>query len=475
MDLIIVITSLAVVVGLLFTTRLALNSIYFRLLLSSWKRRAREIAHPTTSTILIFGSDISSDGVGLSLCEAIRKETKDRNLKHIYTNGVGGPEMKAADIVDDDVSEYSTVGYGDAAKIVFLNLPGTLLGLRAILDNFQERPDLVILLSNPGLNLYIAWEAAQRHIPVIYILPPENWAYDFMFVTKIQDRILARCVTQLYTDFEFEVSYFEGVVKRYRGRTAVKYLGNPLVDQIPDKLMNNRDNEGYKKQLRTELFNDTGWKWTIGLIPGSRPSEIRKHLPLMLKAGKILAGKQKYKGRVQFLLPVASSDARAAINRILKQHPREEHRDVRLIRKNRRHEAMFVCDLVVASSGTATLEAACLGIPSIIIYRIGALDRCLWRLGIMKLTEGFIGLPNLLAKKTIFPELKKAICPEIVGKVTPVRIVNEMTKILDDPELARRIRSTLVEIGKTSYDKGIGAIASDIATMIAPLPAKDHS
>ncbi len=471
MDLIIVITSLVVIVGLVLMTRMTLNNIYFRFLLKSWKRRARKIAYPTTSTILMFGGDISSDAVGLSLYEAIKKQAKERKLKHIYTNGTGGPKMKAAHLVDDDLSEYSSVGYGDAAKMSFLRLPDTVAGMQTILENFQEKPDLVILMSNPGLNLYIARKAAQMQIPVIYILPPENWAYSFVFLTNLQNKILARCVTRVYTDFEFELSYFEEIVKRYRGRAVVKYMGNPLVDQIPDELIRNVDNGEYKKQLRTTILKDTGRRWTIGLFPGSRLGEIRKHFSLMLETAEILVGKQKYKDRVQFLVPVASDMARTELNRILKEQPWEKRLDVRLIDNSRRHEAMFICDLAIVSSGTVTLETSCLGIPSVIIYRISWLDQLLWWLGVMKLTEGFIGLPNLLARKTILPELKEAICPEIIGKVTPEEIVNEVAKILDDPKLAERIRSTLLAVGKANYEKGTRRIASDIVAQIPPLPS----
>ena len=469
MQLITVIASLTIVPAAVLITREISDYIYFKTFRNTTKRWAREIARPTTSTVLIFGGDPSSDLVGLSLCEAIKKEVRQHELKRLYTNGSGGPEMRAAHVVDNDLTKYSSIGWGAALNSVFLRPVEAILQLRKVLESFDEDPDLIILMSNPGLNIYIARKAARKKIPVIYMLPPENWTHEFKYITERQNKALARCVTKIYTNFKFELNYFKGIVEKYGGDAIVRYLGNPLVDQIPDRFIENAGNKDYRKKLRATILRNAKTKWVVGLMPGSRRKEIRLHLPVMLKTAEALAKKEKYNGEIQFVIPVLSNESRREIESILASKHREKGYRVQLIEENKRYEAIFVCDLMILASGTASLEVACLGVPSIIIYKVGLADYWLWRLGIVRLTQGFIGLPNLVAKMTTHPDLKKGICPEIIGNVTPEQIISEATTILDNPELAQKISSTLLEVARINCKKGIEGIASAIADQIPPL------
>ncbi len=199
----------------------------------------------------------------------------------------------------------------------------------------------------------------------------------------------------------------------------VDYVGHPLLDLVkPD----------YSKQESKKIFNLDESKTTIGLLPGSRLSEVTKLLPEMLRAAEILSQKIQ---NLQFILPLADTLDEKTIGDIISGFPIK----VKVI-SGQTYDAISCCDLAIVASGTATLETALLGVPMIIIYKISPLS---YFIGKSIVNVKNIGLANIIAGKTVVPEL-------IQKDATGNRIAAEALDILTNEERKQEMIKELAVI-----------------------------
>ena len=359
--------------------------------------------HPeaTTRKIMIVAGEASGDLHGAGLVKAM--SSIDPAL-HFY--GIGGKKLKEAGI--ELMAEAADMAVVGLTEVIFkLRLILKVMGqLKASLK--KTRPDLVILIDYPDFNLALAGRAKKCGIRVFYYISPQVWAWRKGRIGKIR-----KVVDKMAVIFPFEVQLYE------KANVDVTFVGHPLLDVVKTK---------YSRKEAFPKFGLREGKTTVGILPGSRPSEVVRLLPEMLKAVEILTKKL---APVQFILPVADTLEMDLISSIMRLCPVE----VRVIRHDI-YEAISCADIVMVASGTATLETALLGVPMVIIYKVSPFT---YHIGKMFVNVDHIGLVNIIAGKTIVPEL---IQEEANGE----RIAAEVMDILMDRARMNNIKEELSQI-----------------------------
>ncbi|MDY7031501.1 MAG: lipid-A-disaccharide synthase [Thermodesulfobacteriota bacterium] len=371
--------------------------------------------------ILIVAGEASADLHGSNLIRAIRE--LDQSI-HFY--GIGGERIRDIGVeVLFDSSDMAVVGVME----VFSRLKTIVKAFRTLKKSLHtQKPDLVILIDYPDFNLHLAKFARKRHIPVLYYISPQVWAWRRRRVKKI-----AKLVNKMLVILPFEVPFYE------KERVDIEFVGHPLIDIVKPK---------YSKEKSIEKFNLDKDKVTIGLLPGSRKSEVKHLLPKMLKATEIL---DKRFDNLQFILPVASTISKAEIEKIIRNICNQSR--INIITDNI-YDAINVSSMVVVASGTATLEAAIMHSPMVILYKLSPVT---YLIGKLLIHVKDIGLVNLVAGRRIVSEL-------VQYDVTPDKIANEVANILGNEELCSKMQSELASVKEKLGAPGASIRAARIVT-----------
>jgi lipid-A-disaccharide synthase len=370
--------------------------------------------------IFIIAGEASGDLYGGNLVKAIRALDPS-----IYFLGVGGSHMKEAGV--------RLLRHAEEMAVVGLPGPKSLL---TIFEAFREvsaslthwRPDLIILIDYPEFNLMVAGRAKRHGIPVMYYVSPQIWAWRSGRINTIRSRV-NRMVVIL--PFE-EKLYLEAGVN-------VSFVGHPLLDLIA--LENEEGSLGRR-------YGENGSSQLIGLLPGSRVSEVSRLLPVMLDTAAIVVDLIP---EVHFLVPLAPTIRREQIN------PYLNGRNLPLtVVTDSTHEVIRACEMIVAASGTVTLEAAILGTPLVVVYTVNPLT---YWLGKRLVKVNHLALANIIAGETVAPEL-------IQHEVTPERIAREAMKIFNDDRrkewIKRRLQDVRHELGTPGASGKAAAIALEL-------------
>ncbi len=370
--------------------------------------------------VLIIAGEASGDLYGGNLVKAIR--TVDPS---IYFLGVGGSHMKEAGVrLLRHAEEMAVVGLPGARRL--LTIFEAFREVSASLTHW--RPDLTILIDYPEFNLMVAGRAKRHGIPVMYYVSPQIWAWRSGRINTIRSRV-DRMVVIL--PFE-EKLYQEAGVK-------VSFVGHPLLD-----LITLEDEEGSP----CRRYGKNGSSQLIGLLPGSRSSEVSRLLPVMLDMAAILLDMIP---KVHFLVPLAPTISREQIAPYLKG------RNLPLtVVTDSTHEVIRACEMIVAASGTVTLEAAILGTPLVVVYKVNPLT---YWLGKRLVKVNYVSLVNIIAGETVVPEL-------IQHEVTPELIARESMKIFNDDErkewIKLRLQDVRNELGTPGASQKAAAIAFEL-------------
>lgn len=350
---------------------------------------------------MIVAGEASGDMHGAALVQEMLKINPSLNFY-----GIGGSRLQEAGVrLLANASEMAVVGLTEVfAKIAFILK--TMNFMKKKLDT--ERPNLVILIDYPDFNLPLACAAHKRGIKVFYYISPQVWAWRKGRIRKIKKNVDKMAVI---LPFEVDVYGREGYV--------VDYVGHPLLDSVKTKFSN--------RPARTELGLQED-KNTIALLPGSRKSEVEQLLPEMLRAAEIITKKIP---QTQFVLPLAETLEKSFITDLSSRSPV----DLKVI-SGSTYDAISCADLAIVASGTATLETALLKIPMIIVYKISPFS---YLVGKMVISVKNIGLVNILAGKTIVPEL-------IQNQANGFQIAQEALAILQNEQKKQQIISELATI-----------------------------
>jgi lipid-A-disaccharide synthase len=363
-----------------------------------------------TQRLLLVAGEASGDLHGGHLARALRADQPALQLL-----GVGGRQMRQAGVeLLFDIRDLAVVGAVEA-----LHSLRTLWHVyRTLLETVQRTPvDAVLLIDFPGFNLKLAKAMARRGIPVLYYIAPQIWAWHPGRVEKIRRR-----VRKLFVILPFEVSLY-----RDAGIDA-EFVGHPLLDLVQPA--------GSKADARVRCgLNPTAP--VVGLLPGSRRSELQYLLgPMLAAAAQIRAQLPA----AQFILPLADTLQPEEVQRAVETAPVP----IRLVQQQT-YAAMQAADVLLVASGTATLEAALIGTPMVIVYKAHRLTYRLARL-VMRVTS--IGLPNVIAGRRIVPELWQY-------DVTADNMAAQALWLLNHPEHAAAMRVELATLRRQLGSPGV--------------------
>ncbi len=353
--------------------------------------------------ILIVAGEASGDLHAAHIVRGVRERRPDAEFF-----GIGGQDMRVAGAeILVDSAELAVVGLWEVLahrKTIF----GALEKMRELLRT--RRPDLLLLTDYPDFNLRLAATAKEMGIPVLYYISPQVWAWREGRVKTIRERVDMMAVV-----FPFEADFYR------RHGVPVRYVGHPLITE-------ERPLPTDRESLRREFGLEAGDR-VLGLYPGSRQSEIRRLLPIILQTAQRI---RRELPNVKFLMPLASTLREADLQPYLQQYP---DLDIPII-AGRTPEVTAVCDAIVTVSGTVTLEIALAGTPMVIINRLNWLTFQIVR-RMVKLEH--VGLCNIVAGERLVPE-------RIQHEATPERIAADVLPMLRDESLNRQYRQRLAKV-----------------------------
>jgi len=347
--------------------------------------------------ILIVAGEASGDLHGAALAEELLRLAPGLRLE-----GMGGRRMREAGVfLHCPADQVSVVGVFEVAGKLKALLRA-FLTLRRILH--QAPPDLLILIDYPDFNLLLARMAKRSGIPMVYFISPQVWAW-----RRGRIRVIKRLIKKMLVILPFEEELY-----RREGVEAL-FVGHPLLDRLA------------RVPPKEEVRSRFGGGRLVGLLPGSRREELKRHLPVMLEAAKAIWAKAP---DVRFIIALADVFDPADVRPFLPDDLPVE------VVQGKTYEVMRASDLLIVASGTATLEAALLETPMIIIYRLSLFSALIGRL-VIKVPS--IGLVNLVAGRKVVPEL-------LQYQASPARIASLALSFLNSPDLLRSIRQELSRV-----------------------------
>ena len=358
--------------------------------------------------LFVLAGEVSGDMHAAGVIAQLLKARPD-----ISVFGIGGEKLRAlgADLLYD-ASQTSIMGFIDVLKHSGF--------LRQVIRDLKEavrreKPMAAFLIDYPGMNLLMARFFHELGIPVIYYISPQVWAWKEGRVKAIR-----RDVDRLLVIFNFEVEFFR------RHDIDAEFVGHPVIEQLAELSLPSKESFLKKHNIATDVR-------LVGLLPGSRPQEIAHILPEMLKAARLLS--REY--NIVFLFgrsPHLDDTIFQALS---------HYRDLSIITCSA-YEVIQYSDLALVTSGTATLESLCFGVPMIVIYKTGMFNYLIGRL-IIKLKN--ISLANIVAKGLGSSE---RVVPELIQHdANGAEIYRQARMILDNPESAAAMRRQLLAARET--------------------------
>jgi lipid-A-disaccharide synthase len=355
---------------------------------------------PEYQNIMVVAGEASGDLHAAALVQALKR------IEPLYRYyGVGGEKLRAEGV--ELIADSAIMGVIGLTE-VFLKLPVILKVMNSLVRSFEEkRPAAVILVDYPDFNLILARKAHARGIKVFYYISPQVWAWRKGRITTIR-----RNVDKLAVILPFEESIYRSA------DVNAEYVGHPLLDMVPPP--------SSQEEAREKLGLRAGVK-TIALLPGSRPGEVSRLLPVCLQAARMMQQHQE----LQFIMPLASTLSRDFVESIINPY----NLKITVV-SNAVYDVLSAADLAIVASGTATLEAGLMETPMIIIYRVSQLT---YLLGRMLIKVKNIGLVNIIAGKTIVPEL-------VQTEANPERLAELANSLIADQSARDRMKIALSRI-----------------------------
>ncbi|MFA5167329.1 MAG: lipid-A-disaccharide synthase [Candidatus Omnitrophota bacterium] len=364
--------------------------------------------------IFLVACEASGDLHGAHLIAEIRKLAPDTEF-----SGVGGARMQAAGMqIFNDMTKISALGLGDVLRNYFKYLEifnETLRNIR------HEKPDAVVLIDSPAFNLRLA-KKISSFAPVLYYISPQLWAWG-----KRRIHIVKKHIREMLVILPFEKDFYE------EEGVAVKFVGHPLLDSIPEL--------PEASVLRAKLGIAPGQK-AIGLFSGSREKEVKRILPVMLRAASYL---RKDLPEAVFFISKSPNVRPAVYDELLQglsfkiDWPAVPF-----------YELVKAMDFAYVASGTATLETALIGTPFFLLYKA---SWSTYLLGKYLIKVPYLGLVNLLADDRVVPEF-------IQRDAHPETLAHEAKVFLQSPELHQKMREEFRQVREKLGEKGASTRAA---------------
>lgn len=356
--------------------------------------------------IWINAGEISGDLHGASLVKALKESDPGLSLM-----GMGGPQMRESGFESFfQVEQLSVMGFTE----VLAHIPAILRLLKDIEHKMaEEKPDAVVVIDAPDFHFRVIKAARRLGIPVYYYISPKLWAW-----RQGRARFIKQNVRRLLSILPFEVEFYQ------KFGMSVDYVGNPIMDALN----------------LTELDKLEPVLGRVGFMPGSRRKEVSSLMPEFGKAARIM---RESMPELSFACAVAPGMDEAFLKSFWPDDVPLEFRP-----PAERYVFMRRCEMLISASGTAVLESALIGTPTLITYKVSPLT---FSLGKRLVKISFVGLPNLIAGREILPEL--------------------LQEEADGPNLAKRALEWLRPEGpgaggaSTDIQDRLGAVRGDLAEL----------
>jgi len=363
---------------------------------------------------LIVAGEASGDLYGGRLAAALKLK-----FPNVELAGMGGGQMTASGV---QLLQH----YGDVTVVGVFEVASKLRKLRRAMVRIQDwittnRPDFAVLIDFPDFNFRLAAFLKKHGIRVFYFISPQIWAWRKNRIHFLKDNVdLMLCV------LPFEKQLYENA------GVPVEYVGHPLVEIV-------------REQLAQQPVFTRSETPLVGIMPGSRDVEMRRHLSVLLSTLKLL-------------------ERQTPINSLLIWPPSLDpghyniHSNVLIIKENR-YAAMQACDLMIVASGTSTLECAILNVPMMIVYRVSGVS---WQLGRVLVRVPYYGLVNWIAGEKKVPEY-------IQSRMNPELLAADATALLMDRHRRDRMKQDLAQIVYSlgtsgAIDRAVAAITEKVST-----------
>jgi len=317
--------------------------------------------------------------------------------------GMGGDQMRAANV--DVITDYSEVSVLGITEILG-HLPQLIRAMRRLVDAAStRRPALAILTDFPGFHLRLARRLKPLGVRNVYYICPQFWAWRPWRVRIVRRRFaLALCI------FPFEEKFFGDA------GVPVKFIGHPLVGTVAPRQTRDAFFAAHQLDLSRKL---------VTILPGSRDSELARHLPVLQEA----CAKIRVEMPVQFVVAAAPGRAESL------KPGWSKNVNVRVV-EGQTYDALAHANASIVSSGTATVEAALLDAPMVVVYRVSPLTAILAK-PLVRTTH--FSMVNLIAGREVVPEL-------IQGGFTPTTVAAHILHLLRDPAASAGMRAQLAEV-----------------------------
>lgn len=380
-------------------------------LASSKALSAASSANVTTLRTPVRIGIVAGEVSGDLLAAGLMRELK-RRLPHVVFEGIGGPRMQAEGCTSlYPMERLSLIGFEALGRY-----PELAAQRRRLAAHFRRHPPaLFIGVDAPDYNLGLEQKLRSHGIPTMHYVSPTVWAWRGWRL-----RTIHRAVDHMLTLFPFEARYYR------ERKIPVTFVGHPLADTIePVATVAN---------IRRRLRLPARFK-LVALLPGSRLHELRQHADLFVRTAEWLSARHP---DIRFVVPFASAETRTMFEQAL----RRQRADEQIFRLLNDHslDAMACADVVLLASGTAALEAALLGKPMVVTYRVAWISYYLIRL---LAHVKFYSLPNHLAGRMLVPELmQRDAVPEKLGRAVE-RYLDHPAEVAMVTRVLGRIRRTL--------------------------------
>jgi lipid-A-disaccharide synthase len=368
--------------------------------------------------LLISAGEASGDMYAARLATALKKRMD------VALFGMGGPQMRAAGVeVITDYSEVSVVGITE----ILSHLPSLIRAMRRLVSEAERRrPPFAILTDFPGFHLRLARKLRPLGVRNVYYICPQFWAWRPWRV-----RVVRRRFVQALCIFPFEEAFFGGA------GVPTKFIGHPLVGAVKPT----QTHEEFCHQHNLDPSQPI-----VAILPGSRLAELTQHMPVIREACRRIQDQRP----AQFVVAAAAhsnvKELQSGWNAALK---------VRVV-EAQTYDALAVADAAIVSSGTATVEAALLDVPMVVIYRVTPLTALLAK---PLVRTSYFSMVNLIAERRVVPEL-------IQKDFTPAKVAQEVLRLLNEPRAREELRAGLAEIRKRLGPPGAVDRAADAITAL---------
>lgn len=363
--------------------------------------------------LFIIAGEISGDTHAAGLMRAIQ----DLHGGATFL-GLGGPQMRqtGGEGIEDWVEKAGVVGLWEVLKMYGYFKQHFQYCLGVIAD---EKPDAVILIDYPGFNLRVAKALREGGYAgkIIYYISPQVWAWK-----KGRIKTMARVLDLVICIFPFEKPLYE------KSGLRAEFAGHPMVDRV--------------KTLHRGWPRESG---LVGFFPGSRSNEVGKLFPAMMHSAKLI---REAVPNARFAVSAANQTLASQMREIIAASDMPEART--WVEVGSVYDLMQRAEVGVVASGTATMEAACFGLPYALVYHVNPMTYVAAK-AVVRIKH--IGMVNVLAGREVVKEL-------VQGKMRPALISAEMVRLLQDPAAREALRRELADVVATLGEGGAYARAA---------------